>query len=375
MPITISADRNIYHLQDWLPDDVTLHTFEPSDGIPDLTDADALVVRTVSKINRHTLHPVSKTLRFVGTASAGTDHIDIDYLERQDIHFASAGGCNARAVAEYIGTSLILWGEHTGLDIHEHTVGIVGVGHVGSALAALFDEMHIEYVSYDPPREIREQSFTSATLDDVLNCDILTFHVPLTVSGQYATRHWLNADKLAGHTYDLVINASRGGVIDEDDLMKAMNQDRVGSSIIDVWENEPAFSSRMSRMALLATPHIAGYSVQAKDNATRMMMEALAKTFELPYDKHDLSGKQESQSITFSEDKTLGSLLTSINPILKYDEELRSIAALPDAERADAFRKLRTDRPFREEYRMFSVDGDVCKRHPELRALGFRCLR
>ena len=373
MPVTLYADRNIYHLKDWLPDDVDLITFEPSDGIPDLQNADALVVRTVSKVNEQTLNTIPKSLQFVGTASSGTDHVDIDYLKTHGVHFASAAGCNARAVAEYIGTALVLWGDYLGLNIHDCSVGIVGVGHVGSELAALFDDMHLSYTAYDPPRENRDASFTSATLDEVLECDILTFHVPLTDSGKYATRHWLAAEKLSDHTYDLVINASRGGVIDETALMKAMDQGRVKNCIIDVWEKEPAFDPRMSQMAFLATPHIAGYSVQAKDNATRMMMEALAETFDLPYRKNNTAGKEGSCAISPDKDATLAQLLESINPIRNYDRELRSIAGLPDGERGTAFREMRTDRPFREEYRMFCVRNDLCQKYPGLRALGVMC--
>ena len=373
MPVTLYADRNIYHLKDWLPDNINLITFEPSDGIPDLRDADALIVRTVSKVNEKTLGNIPESLRFIGTASSGTDHVDIGYLENHGVHFASAAGCNARAVAEYIGTSLILWGNQMDLNIKNHTIGIVGVGHVGSELAALLDDMQISYVAYDPPRELREPSFISATLDEVLGCDILTFHVPLTETGEYATRHWLDAEKLSNHHYDLVINASRGGVTDEAALMKTMDQGRVNNCIIDVWEGEPAFDPNMSGMAFLATPHIAGYSVQAKDNATRMMMEALSETFDLPFDNNNASGKEVSSATEANTDASLASILTSINPIRKYDKELRSIAGLPEKDRGTAFRKMRTDRPFREEYRMFSANSGICRKYPELQALGIRC--
>ena len=373
MPITLYADRNIYHLKDWLPDNVNLITFEPSEGIPNLKNADALVVRTVSKVNEKTLRNIPESLRFVGTASSGTDHVNIDYLENHGVHFASAAGCNARAVAEYIGTSLILWGDRLDLNIHDYTVGIVGVGHVGSELAALLDDMLISYVAYDPPREIREQSFTSASLDEVLGCDILTFHVPLTDTGEYATRHWLDAEKLANRSFDLVINASRGGVVDETALREAMNRGHVKNGIIDVWEGEPAFNAQMSDIAFLATPHIAGYSVQAKDNATRMMMEALTETLGLPYESSNNTGKEGSSAIETDTDTSLASILESINPIRKYDKELRSIAGLPDNERGTAFRKLRIDRPFREEYRVFSASSALCQKYPELQALGIKC--
>ena len=369
MPVTLYADRNIYHLKDWLPGDVNLITFEPSNGLPDLSDADALIVRTVSKINAETLKTIPKSLRFVGTASAGTDHIDIDYLEDHGVRFVSAAGCNARAVAEYIGTSLIIWADQTGIKLHDRTIGIVGVGHVGSELVDLLDEMQVPYVTYDPPREERESDFTSAALDEVLDCEILTFHVPLTETGDYATHHWLDAEKLSGHSYELVINASRGGVIDEEALIDAINSGHVKNSVIDVWENEPAFNPEMLPMSILATPHIAGYSVQAKDNATRMMMKPLADTFQLKWE-NNISSSDSPLTLSDSNDASLSSLLESINPILSYDNELRSVAGLPDDERAAAFRKMRTDRPFREEYRMFTASEELCKKHPYLVALG-----
>ncbi len=372
MPVTLYADRNIYHLKDWLPGNVNLITFEPSNCLPDLSDADALLVRTVSKLNAETLKTIPKSLRFVGTASAGTDHVDIDYLESHDVHFVSAAGCNAHAVAEYIGTSLIIWADQSGLKLHDQTIGIIGVGHVGSELVDLLDEMQISYVAYDPPREKRDPDFTSSTLNEVLGCNILTFHVPLTDSGDHATHHWLDAEKLSGNSYELIINASRGGVIDEGSLMAAMKREDVGNSIIDVWENEPAFDPKMLSMSILATPHIAGYSVQAKDNATRMMMKPLADLFQLKCN-NNISSEEAPFTLSDTDDASLASLLESINPIRGYDEELRSVTNLSDDERATAFRKMRTDRPFREEYRMFTANKELCKKHPYLVALGVRC--
>ncbi len=373
MSLTLLADRNIYHLEDWLPEGIDLITFDPAGGLPDLDDADVLLVRTVSRINAETLGALPKSLRFVGTASAGTDHVDIRFLQESNIYFASAPGCNARAVAEYIATGLILWSDHRNIDLHELSIGVIGAGHAGSALVGLLDTLKIHYLAYDPPRGERDQDFTSATLEDVLSCDILTFHVPLTTTGLYTTQHWLDAEKLEKNRYKLIINASRGGVVDEMALLKAMQERYVDDCIIDVWENEPRCSPDTIRAAFLATPHIAGYSVQAKENATKMMMQAIAEIFDLSFISYRNDEDGPSLFMPATDGASLADVLESINPIRKYDQELRSVIRFPDDERAAAFRKMRTDRPFREEYHRFKTEIDICRRYPDLRNLGIRC--
>ncbi len=154
------------------------------------------------------------------------------------------------------------------------------MGHVGSDVHKLLSELNISTILYDPPRQERDPAFKSSTIQEVLSADILTLHVPLSFEGPYATYHWLENEKLS-KKYKIVINASRGGVVDEKALMDAFDNGLTEHIILDVWENEPKFNTLMAERAFLATPHIAGYSHQAKENATRMISESLSESFRL----------------------------------------------------------------------------------------------
>lgn len=368
--IRVLADRNLYRLEDFLPEATELSLYDPSEGIPEnARDFDALLVRTVSPVNRETLPPSQGRLQFIATGSAGTDHLDFDYLKAHGFTVADAGGCNANAVAEYVATALLLWQESTGLRVADHPVGIIGVGHVGSALQEVLDQLDWQYVLYDPPREEREPDFRSASTGEVLQCPVLTFHTPLTRTGNHATWHWLDENKLAGRSFRLVINAARGGVVDEAALMAAAH---VKEMIIDVWEDEPNFSDRTARAAFLRTPHIAGYSEQAKSSATSLICKALAGHFGL--EMPTTAGSNGLTEISFSDDEldtcSLKDALDRLHPLLGYQHRLDKLVGLPPAKKKRAFAKLRTDMPFRNEYRFLSVPKPLLKRFPVLSRLG-----
>ncbi|SMO95428.1 4-phosphoerythronate dehydrogenase [Gracilimonas mengyeensis] len=368
--IHISADQNLYKIKELVPPETKLNLYDPSNGIPDLNDTDALLVRTVTQINANTLPQPPQQLRFIGTGSSGTDHIDEEYLQQNGIRFSDANGCNARAVAEYVITALLFWREEQQLKEIPGKVGVIGVGKAGSAVVSLLEKFGIDCVAYDPPRERRDPGFTSATIDEVLACEILTFHVPLNRKGEFATYHWLNEEKLAGRQYQLIINAARGGVIDELELMKAYVEERVQGYILDVWEEEPDFNTEIAKHAFLATPHIAGYSEQSKINATKMVCDRLAEYFNLEPSKSQENNDNQIIDLEDYLNYDLKKLLARFHPMKEYDAALRDLSDRPD--KKVLFQNLRNEMPYRYEYPQLKIRKEVLDQFAELQLLGIQ---
>lgn len=376
--ITVVADQYIYKLNEVIPDSINLITFDPENGFPKEVDqADALLIRTVSRVDRFTLPLANTNLRFIGTASAGHDHIDTQYLEENNVSFGHSPGCNANSVAEYITISLLIWAERNGTSLKDICVGIIGFGNVGRATVRFLESLGVEYRTYDPPKEIRDgsDSFRSASLEEVLSCDILTFHTPLTLNGEYPTYHWLNSSKLNDRRYELIINAARGGIIEEKALKTHQENGRLEKFILDVWEHEPLLNRDMVQRALFATPHIAGYSLEAKNNATRQVAESMAKTLGMD-SIGDLTTTTKEINGSYSSDnfECLSHLLTSVHPIASYDKQLRelSLKTLSDRELATGFNRLRTLTELRHEFQSIYLSEDLFAEYPILNRLGFK---
>jgi erythronate-4-phosphate dehydrogenase len=236
----------------------------------DVRTADALIVRSVTRVDESLL--AGSRVRFVGSCTIGTDHVDLDYLARAGICFAHAPGCNAQAVAEYVVTALF---EILG-DIDQwqtRRVGIVGLGNAGSSLAQVLDRLEVSWAAFDPL--IERSSPKLVAFDEVLQCDIVSLHVPLSRHGSHATHHWFDAQLLRRLKPDAVlINAARGAVIDNADLLALLKAGRSPKVVLDVFENEPAIDSALLHEVTLGTPHIAGYSVQGKERGTWQVYRA-----------------------------------------------------------------------------------------------------
>ncbi len=369
--IHVLADQNLHKIEELLPPQCSLSLYNYSNGIPDLTDADALLVRSVTHINKETVPNLPKRLKFVGTGSSGMDHLDTDYLEHNHIHVASSNGCNSRAVAEYVMTSLLLWKEKHQPNRQIPKVGVVGVGKAGSAVIQLLQNFGVECVAYDPPRAEREADFKSAKLEEVLNCDILTFHIPLIKSGDHATFHWLDAEKLSHHSYKLIINAARGGIVDETVLLQKHKEGTVQQFVLDVWEGEPDFNNELAEQAFIATPHIAGYSEQAKIKATQFICDEMAEFFDLDAAKKDYNPShkvEEIEDLNF----TLSGLLARLNPILEYQKAMLDLAGRTD--KGLHFQNLRNDWPYRYEYPSLKIHGELPEAFSKLKKLGIQSI-
>ena len=247
-------------------------------GANDVKDADALIVRTRTRCDE-TLLKDSK-VRFVATATIGFDHIDTAYLERAGIAWTSCPGCNAASVAQYVESSLLLLQQEKGLSLHEATIGIVGCGHVGSKVRMVAERLGMRVQVCDPL--LGNPDFVPLSVIEQ-DADIITFHVPLTRQGTYAT--WHLADDSFLHRLrkaPYLMNTSRGEVVDNTALLKAIQEGRIRDAVIDVWEGEPLLNEDLLQHVFIGTPHIAGYSADGKANADNMVIDALCRHFGLP---------------------------------------------------------------------------------------------
>ncbi|MBP3228041.1 MAG: 4-phosphoerythronate dehydrogenase [Bacteroidaceae bacterium] len=242
----------------------------------DVREADVLIVRTRTRCDRALLE--GSRVRLVVTATIGYDHLDTAYLDRAGIAWANCPGCNASSVAQYVESALILLAEAGHINLGASTVGVVGVGHVGSLVAARAAALGMSVLRCDPPRQRNEGGYFVSLARLQQEADVVTFHTPLTTAGPDATFH------LAGQAFfeglkrrPVFINTSRGEVADTAALVRAIDSGQVRQAVIDTWEDEPRISQALLQRAFLATPHIAGYSADGKANATRMALETAAR--------------------------------------------------------------------------------------------------
>jgi len=360
MLLRIAADQYLQNIDEFLTGGVDLYRFDPSDGLPEnITKYDALLIRTVTPINPQTL-PETGHLKFIGTATAGTDHVDQAYLEQKGIQFSPSEGCNANAVAEYIITSLYHWAKKLNINLEEKVVGIVGCGHTGSAVIRLLKRININYIAYDPPKENREKDFVSASESELVNADILTFHTPLTDSGTHPTKH-LGGNAWLNHGFDLIINASRGGVVDEGVLLELHQKGTIGNYILDVWEGEPDFSDRVAKHAFIATPHIAGYSKESKFKASEIVLKRLLSFFDLTPNANVKPAPFNPDHFKFYPKSSFTDLLWQNNQIHYYDSELRKLIGFPSRKKTEAFAKLRSETKLRHEFKAMTGKLDSAK--------------
>ncbi len=245
-------------------------------------DADALLVRTRTRCNAELLEGTH--VKYIGTATIGFDHIDTDYCEKNDIRWINAPGCNSSSVRQYIAAAVLRIASESDFSLKNKTVGIVGVGNVGSKIQTLAGVLGMKVILNDPPRARKERKKSFVSLDNLLNeSDIITLHVPLNMDGKDKTFHFFDSrtfGKIKKGTW--LINSSRGEVVETEALKNALAEEKLAGAVIDVWENEPEIDIPLMHTAFLATPHIAGYSADGKANGTSMIVRDLSRFFDLP---------------------------------------------------------------------------------------------
>ena len=247
----------------------------------DISDADVLLVRSVTQVDQTLLE--GSSVRFVGTCTAGQDHVDLDYLERQDIRFSAAPGANANSVVEYVLSCLSIMADTHSFEVDEASVGIIGYGNVGSRLNKKLQRFGVSTKVYDPFKTSEDADDVLCSLDEVLKCDVVSLHVPLTDDGEFPTQYMIDAEELnALGAKQVLINTSRGGVVRESALKERLQQEDAPTVILDVWENEPNIDTELAALVYLGTPHIAGYSFDGKVSGTEMVYRSVCQFLGLP---------------------------------------------------------------------------------------------
>jgi len=338
----------------------------------ELQDASGLMVRSVTKVNAALL--AGTPVKFVGTATAGTDHIDEASLAAAGISFSAAPGCNAIAVVEYVFSSLLLLAERDGFALRDRTVGIVGVGNVGGRLQKRLQAWGVKTLLCDPPRADRGDQETFHSLDDlVAQADILTFHTPLFKDGPYKSWHLADAALLmALKPNTILINACRGAVVDNAALLAVLKMRHDLSVVLDVWEPEPDLSLDLLDKVDIATAHIAGYTLEGKARGTTQVFEAWCDFIGQPQQValESLLPAPEFGSVTLRgklDQPTLKRLVHLVYDVRRDDAPLRKVAAKPGE-----FDRLRKQYQERREWSSLQVHCDDAETAAMLNQLGFR---
>ena len=240
----------------------------------DVHDADVLLVRSVTRVDRELLE--GSAVRFVGTCTIGTDHLALDYFEQAGIQWSSAPGCNARGVVDYVLGSLLTLADIEGADLAQRTYGVIGAGEVGGRLVRVLRDLGWNVRVCDPLRQAAEGGDYVSLEQIIEQCDVISLHTPLSKNGEFATWHLLDEarlNQLKPGTW--LVNASRGPVVDNAALRKVLNAREDLQAVLDVWEGEPRVDAQLADLCVLATPHIAGYSLDGKQRGTAQIYEAL----------------------------------------------------------------------------------------------------
>ncbi|HRK73582.1 MAG TPA: 4-phosphoerythronate dehydrogenase, partial [Rhodothermales bacterium] len=277
----IVADENIPLLNQFFGDWGELNLL-PGKAITHevIREADVLLVRSVTPVTASLLR--GSRVQFVATATAGTDHVDVEWLEKQGIGFAHAPGSNAESVVEYVLTALLHLTARYKTTLRGKTVGVVGVGEIGRRLIPRLEALGCRVLQNDPIRALHEPGNWVDLKDLLQQSDVVTFHVPLTRSGPFPTYKLIHKNNLQWlKKGGWIVQASRGGVIDEAALADGLDCGLVGAAILDVWENEPNFNPDLVARCHLATPHIAGYSYDGKLKGSEMVYDAFLHFFGL----------------------------------------------------------------------------------------------
>ena len=332
-----------------------------------IRDRDALIVRTVTHFGEEILS--GSSVKLICSATIGYDHIDTTWCDRQGVAWRTAPGCNAASVEQYITASLLHLAEKHRFTLRTMTIGIVGVGNVGSKVAAACRRLGMRVLLNDPPREEREGEGSFTDLESIRReADFITFHTPLTRAGRHATFHLADDHFFADlPKKPFILNAARGGVTCNRSLTEALQEGKVRGAVIDCWENEPDISRELLQLADIATPHIAGYSADGKWTATKMSIENLIQFFAMDAAPHYASIPAPEQPIIDLKDIPVESQLAhAVWHTYDPAKETTALKASPES-----FYRFRSEYPLRREYHAFTLRNGDSRISDHLRQLGF----
>ncbi|MGE8179524.1 4-phosphoerythronate dehydrogenase PdxB [Pseudomonas fluorescens] len=238
--------------------------------------ADVLLVRSVTNVDRDLLE--GSNVRFVGTCTIGTDHLDLDYFQQAGITWSSAPGCNARGVVDYVLGSLLTLAEIEGVELAERTYGVVGAGEVGGRLVKVLQGLGWKVLVCDPPRQAAEGGDFVSLEQIIGQCDVISLHTPLSNDAEHSTWHLFDQNRLNQLKPGAwLINASRGPVVDNTALREVLLAREDLQAVLDVWEGEPSVDIGLAELCVIATPHIAGYSLDGKQRGTAQIYQAFCQ--------------------------------------------------------------------------------------------------
>jgi erythronate-4-phosphate dehydrogenase len=340
-----------------------------------IKNADALLIRSVSKIHQNLLH--NSPVRFIASATSGIDHVDVDYLQKNNIHFSYAPGSNANSVIQYVFAGLAFLSEKYTFDWRALSFGIVGAGNVGGLLARYFDKLKIRFSIYDPfLPEGHPYSDRFVPFDEVLQQDVITLHTPLTTTGTYPTHHLL--DRKALQTLNkntILINAARGAVIDNQALYEALDK-HTWKCVLDVWENEPDIFLPLLEKVDIGTTHIAGYSFEGKEQGSAIIYKDFVNFFELD-DAQAFPVNKETKLLDVSfRESELEQINQAILSAYAIQNDYAQMLEIKKDNSASGFDALRKNYPLRHEFQHYRLDYSAFSENAGkvLRTLGFNRL-
>lgn len=360
--IKIIADDKIPFLQGVLEPFANIEYY-PGKEITNyrISDADVLIIRTRTKCNKELLE--GTRIKLIATATIGFDHIDTIYCKENEIKWLNAPGCNSGSVMQYITAALIQVAAEEEFNLSEKTIGIIGVGNVGQKVHTVAEVLGMNVLLNDPPRERIEGGNAFCDLERIKNeSDIISFHVPLNREGADKTYHLADDDFFNQLIKKpTIINSSRGEVIKTSSLIDAIKSNKINKTVIDVWENEPDINLKLLDLVDIATPHIAGYSIDGKANGTAVCVNAVNKYFNLgleenwypseipiPDDGIELcvnGNKKEVQDII---SEVVNSTYNMVDDNMKFKES------------PDTFEKQRGNYPVRREFFNYIINLHNC---------------
>ncbi|MEM8498825.1 MAG: 4-phosphoerythronate dehydrogenase [Pseudomonadota bacterium] len=366
MTIKLLADENLAGLEQYFGSNIELRTLPGRTlSAADIRDADALLVRSVTQIDEQLLS--GSSVRFVGSATIGIDHVDLEYLHNADITFCNAPGSNADSVADYVCSAISALVPEPGQIADANLrAGVIGLGQVGGRVAKRLTALGYEVTAYDPFLNQAACPLVSA-LEELAECDLISLHVPLSHNGPHPTVRMIDAQFLSCiSSRAILISAGRGEVIDTQDLIACLRDNPGIHAVLDVWENEPVIDRELLRLASIATPHIAGYAIDGKMRGTEMIAEAFYRYFGA---QPDVENASNAVCILDCEGQaSIRDIILRAYDVREDDWRLRS--ALNDADIGHAFDLLRKTYPRRREFGVTTLLTDSSLPTESRRLLG-----
>ncbi len=325
-----------------------------------LKEYDVLLVRSITKVDAKLL--ANTKIKFIGTATIGTDHIDKAYLEEHGIAFSDAKGCNADSVTEYVFSALFHLFKKFSINPEGLSFGVVGIGNIGSRVSRIAEKLGFNVFKNDPPLQLKQAGSDYVSLDEIVECDIITLHVPLTMSGKYKTFHLFDNNNLSRLKENTIfINTSRGEVVDNLALLQTIKYKNI-RTVLDVWENEPKINLELMDKVDITTPHIAGYSLEGKVNGTKILYDALCRLLNTTPSWQPVYPVIDDNRIRL--DDNTDSLVNLISSAIKnvYDIEsdskrLKEVISAAPGKCGVLFDELRKNYPLRREFFNYCIES------------------